>query len=55
MLIGLADSPALSQFGLGHASFGLHWRPSVGVVGTVMKALFSGEAKWAVDPVRNLN
>ena len=41
----LADSPALGQLGLGHASFGLHGRPSTGVVGTAMKALFAGKAK----------
>ena len=41
----LADSPALGQLGLGHASFGRHGRPSTGVVRTAMKALFSGKAK----------
>jgi len=39
---------------LGHASSVHSLHLSVGVVGTVMKALFAGEAKWAVDPVRNL-
>ena len=41
----LTDPPALSQFGLGHASFGLHVRPSAGFVRTAMKALFAEEAK----------
>lgn len=41
----LTQPPALSQLGLGHASFGLHVRPSAGVVRTVMKALFAEEAK----------
>lgn len=51
----LTDSPPLGQLGLGHASFGRHVRPSTGVVGTAMKALFAGKAKWADAPVRNLN
>lgn len=51
----LADSPALGQFGLGHASFGSHERLSTGVVRTAMKALFAGKAKYAVALVRNLN
>lgn len=42
---GLADSPALSQFGFGHASFGLHVGPSAGFFRTAMKALFAGKAK----------
>ena len=37
--------PALSQLGLGHASFGLHVRPSASVVRTAMKALFAQEDK----------
>lgn len=41
----LADSPALGQLGLGHASFGLHVGPSAGFVRTAMKALFADEAK----------
>ncbi len=41
----LANSPALGQFGLGHASFGLHGGPSAGFVRTAMKALFADEAK----------
>ena len=41
----LTQPPALSQLGLSHASFGLHVRPSAGVVRTVMKALFAEEAK----------
>ena len=41
----LTQPPALSQFGLGHASFGLHVRPSAGFVRTAMKALFAEEAK----------
>ena len=41
----LTDSPALSQLGLGHASFGLHVGPSAGFVRTAMKALFADEAK----------
>jgi hypothetical protein len=49
----LTDSPALSQLGLCHASFGFHERPSAGFVRTAMKALFAGKAKWGVDPVRN--
>ncbi len=47
----LTDSPALGQFGLGHASLGLHGRAFTGVVGTAMKALFAGKAKWADAPV----
>lgn len=47
----LTQPPPLSQLGLGHASFGFHVRPSVGVVRTAMKALFAGKAKWGVDPV----
>lgn len=42
---GLTDSPALSQLGLGHASFGHHVRPFAGFFGTEMKALFAGKAK----------
>jgi hypothetical protein len=38
-------SPALSQLGLGHASFGLHVRTSASVVRTAMTALFAEEAK----------
>ena len=41
----LTQPPALSQFGLGHASFGLHVRPSAGFVRAAMKALFAKEAK----------
>jgi len=41
----LTQPPALSQFGLGHASFGLHVRLSAGIVRTHMKALFAQEAK----------
>ena len=41
----LTDLPALSQLGLGHASFGLHVRTSASVVRTAMKALFAEEAK----------
>ena len=41
----LTQPPALSQLGLGHASFGLHVRPSAGFVRTAMKALFAQEAK----------
>lgn len=47
----LTDPPALSQLGLGHASFGFHVRPFAGFVRTAMKALFAGKAKWEVDPV----
>ena len=49
----LTQPPALSQLGLGHASFGLHVLPSAGFVRTAMKALFAGKAKWGVEPVRN--
>jgi len=42
----LAQPPALSQLGLGHASFGLHVRPFAGFVRTAIKALFAGKAKW---------
>ena len=42
----LTDPPALSQLGLGHASFSLHVSPSAGFVRTAMKALFADEAKW---------
>ena len=41
----LTQPPALSQLGLGHASFGLHVRPSASVVRAAMKALFAEEAK----------
>ena len=41
----LTEPPALSQLGLGHASFGLHVRPSEGVVRTAMEALFADKAK----------
>lgn len=41
----LTQPPALSQLGLGHASFGLHVRPSASVVRTAMKALFTQEDK----------
>ncbi len=41
----LTQPPALGQLGLGHASFGLHVRPSAGFVRTAMKALFAHEAK----------
>ena len=41
----LADSPALGQLGLGHASIGLHVGPFAGFVRTAMKALFAGKAK----------
>ena len=51
----LTDSPALGEFGLGHASFGHHGRPFAGFVRTAMKALFAGKAKWADAPVRSLN
>ena len=46
----LADSPALGQLGLCHASFGHHGSPLTGVLGTTMKALFAGKAKWADSP-----
>ena len=51
----LTQPPALSQLGLGYASFGLHVRPSAGFFRTAMKALFAEEAKWGVDRVRNRN
>jgi hypothetical protein len=41
----LTQPPALGQLGLGHASFGLHVRPSAGFVRSAMKALFAQEAK----------
>lgn len=41
----LTQPPALGQLGLGHASFGLHVRPSAGFVRAAMKALFADEAK----------
>ncbi len=52
---GLANPPALGQLGLGHASPFHSWHLCSGVVRTGMKALFAGKAKWAVDPVQNLN
>lgn len=51
----LADSSALCEFSLGHASFDPHWRTFKEIVRTAMKTLVAGKAKWAVDPVRNLN
>jgi hypothetical protein len=51
----LANPPAFGQLGLGHASSVHSLHLSAGVVGTVMKALFAGKAKWAVSPVRKLN
>ncbi len=41
------EPPALSQLGLGHASFGLHVRPSAGFVRTAMKTLFAEKPSGA--------